>query len=382
MVLTLRDMGYDAWLIARGDASTDTTGRPVIAATLEDLGRPEWWQGQNPDAVVLSTGSAPRFDAMRKAALTATPRVVERLDTDGIRSARLFTRQYFIRALGGYLDRLPAYARGLAPLAAAARTGLLYAFPSLMDARSVETMRQLPALMAESPVAAERIQQMFETFSGARHRVAMIPHPVNEGILHYDGTRKENQIITVGRWNTFQKDYPMLRKVLKGFLQRHPNWRAIVVGAGVPDADCAPRDGAGAWLERVTFHAKLNHEKLALEYNRSKIYLMVSRYESFCIAAAEALCCGCSVVGSSEVPTSHYFAEEQSGRVASPRSLQTFLEALDGEVDSWAKGERDPKRIASVSRERTGAHSVCEATVALLEEILPWDAPAPGPGAF
>ena len=49
MVLTLREMGYDAWLVALGDESTDTTNRPVLAVPVEVLSRPEWWQAQKPD---------------------------------------------------------------------------------------------------------------------------------------------------------------------------------------------------------------------------------------------------------------------------------------------------------------------------------------------
>jgi glycosyltransferase involved in cell wall biosynthesis len=319
--------------------------------------------------VVLSTASSPRFDIMRKAALSATPRVVERLDTDGYRSARLFPRATFIYRTGVYLDQFPAYAKWLAPLAAAARTALLYAFPSLMDKRMVETMRQLPAMMAESPIAVERIQQMFKTFAGKEHRVAMIPHPVDDHILHYDEAPKLNQLISVGRWSSDQKDYPMLRKVLCDFLERHPDWSAVVVGSGVPAADSNPASDGEAWLKRITFHSQLDHEKLAFQYNRSKIYLMASRHESFCISAAEALCCGCSVVGSSDVPSSSYFAEKESGCVAAPRSAPAFAEALDSEVIAWAEGKRDPKAIASIYRERTGTHAVAVAILSLLEEI-------------
>jgi len=365
MVLTLREMGYDAWLIALGDESTVTEDKPVLPVSLDELSRPEWWKAQRPDAVVLGLGSAPRYDRIRQAALAATPRVVERLDTDGMRSARLFPKPYFICALGGYLDRLPAYAGWLAPLLAAARTTLLYSLPGLMDVRMVATMRRLPALTAESPIAVARIQQMIETFSGAKHRIAMIPHPVNEKIIHYDGMAKENRIITVGRWASYQKDFPMLEKVLKGFLQRHPDWEATVVGEGVPERRHPQTD----WERRVTYHARLSHEKLTVEYNRSKIYLMVSRFESFCIAAAEALCCGCSVVGSNDVPSSFYFAESQSGDVAGVRTVKAFLETLDREVGCWANGKRNPETIASVWRERTGAEAVARATVAVLEEM-------------
>jgi glycosyltransferase involved in cell wall biosynthesis len=373
VVLALRKMGYDAWLVALGGPMTVTTDRPILPVSLETMKSADWWRAQHPDAVVLNTWSAPRYDAIRQAALAATPRVVERLDTSGARSARLFPKPHFVGLWGTYAEKLPAYARWLAPALAAARTALLYSLPGLMDVRMVATMRRLPAVIVESPVAAARIEQMFKTFSGVNHRVARIPHPVNEEAIHYNGTPKENQIITVGRWATLQKDFPMLRKVLKGFLQRHPDWRATVVGSGVSIRD---RNGAKEWRQRITFHEKLTHEQLAVEYSRSKIYLMVSRYESFCIAAGEALCCGCSVVGSCAVPSSYYFAETQSGHVAETRTSKAFLKTLDQEVECWTKGERNPEAIASVSRKRMGSHAVAQATLALLEDILPGDAPS------
>ncbi|MCE0521802.1 MAG: glycosyltransferase [Methylacidiphilales bacterium] len=371
MVLALRKMGCDAWLVCLGDSTTVTEGRPVLAVPLEEIQSAEWWKSQRPDAVQLSTWSAPRFDALRKAALAATPRVVERFDTDGNRSARLFPRPYFIQAWGSYRDTLPAYARWLAPLPAAARTALFFFLPALMDARMVATMRQLPAAIAESPLAAERMQRMIQTYSGASYPIKVIPHPVNEDALKYTGGPKENRIIAVGRWGATQKDYPMLRNVLRSFLQRHPDWQAAVVGNGVPARDRDPGDGAEEWQRRMTFHEKLAHEQLSIEYNRAKIYLMVSRHESFCIAAAEALCCGCSVVGSCSVPTSYFFAENQSGSVAAPRTAKAFLETLEREVECWTKGERNPATIASVARDRFGARAVAEATLALWEQLPP-----------
>lgn len=367
VVLALRKMGYDCWLVALGGPTTITSDRPILPVSLEMMQSADWWRAQQPDAVVLNTWSAPRYDAIRKAALSATRRVVERLDTDGARSARLFPKAHFIHSWGGYLDNLPAHARWSAPFLGAARTAFLYSFPGLMDVRMVATMRLLPALISESPGAAERMQRMIQTFSGAKQRIKVIPHPVNEDTIRYTGCPKENRIIAVGRWNAFQKDFPLLQRVLEGFLRRHPAWEATVVGNGVPVRGPSPAD-----LERrISYHEKLTHEQLADEYSRSKIYLMVSRFESFCIAAGEALCCGCSVVGSCDVPSSYYFAETQSGGVAATRTAKDVLKTLDQEVECWAGGERNPDTIASISRKRMGSRAVAQAILALLEEIEP-----------
>jgi glycosyltransferase involved in cell wall biosynthesis len=370
VVLVLREMGYDAWLVALGDSTTVTTGRPILPVSLDTLQSPDWWRAQKPDGVVLNTWSGPRFDGIRKAALAATPRVVERLDSDGGRSARLFPRQHFIHSWGAYADKLPSSALWLAPVLAAARTAVFYSFPRLMDIRMVETMAPIPALISESPVAAERMGRMIETFSGLKKRIEVIPHPVNEDTIRYTDSPKENRVITVGRWNAFQKDYPLLRKVLQGFLQRHPDWQATVVGKGA-----LRNSSQEEWENRITYHEKLTQEELAAEYSRSKIYLMVSRYESFCIAAGEALCCGCSVVGSSDVPSSYYFAKTESGDVATPRTAKAFLEALDRELACWSTGKRNPATIAAVSRQRMGSHTIARETLALLEDIAAGGAP-------
>ena len=369
VVLALREMGYDAWLVALGDATTITEGMPVLCIPLEDMQRAEWWKAQKPDAVVLCTWSAPRFNDIRTAALAATPCVVERLDTSGNRSARLFPKACYIETWGGYRDKLPGYAKWLAHPFVAARTGILYAFPQLLDARMAASMTMTRALLAESPIAADRIRRIIGTFAGGYQRVAMIPHPVNEKVIRYEGLPKRNQVISVGRWGSAQKDFPMLRKVLKGFLQRHPDWTATVVGSGIPARYRANGSGTEEWLRRIRFHENLSHEQLTVEYGHSKIYVMVSRYESFCIAAAEALCCGCSVVGSVDVPSSWYFAEAESGMVAARRTPSVFWETLDREVTSWDAGARDPAKIAQLWRERVGSEAVGRATVALVEEV-------------
>ena len=376
VVLELRKMGVDAWLVALGDSTTLTEGQPALPITRAEMEDPAWWKAQKPDAVVLSTWSAPRYDAIRKAALAATPCVVERLDTSGNRSCRLFPRPCFIQSWGGYWDKFPPYAKWLAWVPAAARTALFYSFPQLLDKKMAVTMKQLPGAIAESPIATERMQKMFETFTGSRQRMEMIPHPVNDSILYYDDTPKENVIITVGRWASAQKDYPLLKKVLRDFLERHADWKAIVVGKGVPEADRNAGAGTEEWHRRIAFHESLAHEQLVPEYRRAKIYLMVSRYESFCIAAAEALCCGGSVVGSADVPTSYYFAQSESGMVSPVRDLRSFSTTLDAEVKHWEAGDRNPKAISAYARREMGSQVVAKATLTFLENVLPAGGPA------
>ena len=96
VVATLREMGYDAWLVALPGPDSAETKEPVIQVPLEELARPEWWQAQKPDAVISLMWGASRYAAIRRAALTVTKRFLEKLDTDGIRSPRIWLAEYFL----------------------------------------------------------------------------------------------------------------------------------------------------------------------------------------------------------------------------------------------------------------------------------------------
>lgn len=366
LVRVLREKGHDAWLAALGDDSTPTEGMPVVAAPLEKLSSIEWWKAQKPDGVVLTGWSAPRYDGIRKAALAATPRVIERLDTAGHRSARLFPRRNFQIAHIQYADA-GRFRFAALPLALA-RTALCYAFPQIMDVPMARTMSQLPGLVVETPIGVQNIKRMIERFAPPAPRIEMIPHPVNGADFRHDGGPKENLLVSVGRWGAYQKDFPMLQRVLRAFLEKHPDWRAVVGGGGVPEKIAAP-PARGSWRERIDYTGPLAPAELARIYNRAKIYLMASREESFCIAAAEALCCGASVVGSDAVPSSSYFAGTASGRVAVPRGFDAFCLALDEEAESWAQGERDPAAIAGEWTGRVDAGRVADRTLKFLESI-------------
>src|SRR5690606_19663012 len=102
------------------------------------------------------------------------------------------------------------------------------------------------------------------------------------------------------RWESHQKNFPLMLKVLNGVLQQHPDWTALLLGT-------LPRNGAkalsrlGDVAERIVLGGSRPHAKVCEELSRSRIFVMTSRTESFGIAAAEALCCGTSVVGPAHI---------------------------------------------------------------------------------
>jgi hypothetical protein len=111
------------------------------------------------------------------------------------------------------------------------------------------------------------------------------------------------------------------------------------------------------------------HREVGAICQRSKIFLMTSRTESFNIAAAEALCCGCSVVGPVEIASVPFFAGEASGTVACRQRRSHFLDALGAEVQAWEAGMRNPGRIAQTWLAAVGSAAVAKKTLECLASL-------------
>jgi glycosyltransferase involved in cell wall biosynthesis len=93
-----------------------------------------------------------------------------------------------------------------------------------------------------------------------------------------------------------RKGCDLVASILPPVLRAHPGWRARLVGVGpLRPADFLPLDVA-ARVEVLPFVS----DRVALRalYDRTSVVLMPSVYESFSLAAAEAMACGCALVAS------------------------------------------------------------------------------------
>jgi glycosyltransferase involved in cell wall biosynthesis len=362
VVATLREMGHDAWLVALPGPDSAETKEPVIQASLTELAQPEWWRAQKPDAVISLMWGASRYAAVRRAALTVTNRFIEKLDTDGIRSPRIWLREYFLTARTQVFDTSRyRWCPPLVWLRALAQTVVLYCFPRILDRRVALCLAELPVVNAESPLAAERIARLIGWWSPTLPRITAIPHPVDErDLVAPAAVPRRQRIVAVGRWDAYQKNFPLLLRTLSAFLKDHPDWDAVIVGGVLERMERHQGLLAAEVRERVKLTGPIPHTELAGHLYGSRILLVTSNHESFHIAAAEALCCGCSVVGPGAIPSMVSFTGSDSGTLAIRRDMVSLCEALGAEVRAWKEGRRDPERIAVHWRGRVGARAVAE----------------------
>jgi glycosyltransferase involved in cell wall biosynthesis len=169
---------------------------------------------------------------------------------------------------------------------------IFYSFASVLATpwikyRLMKTLRLLPSILVETPHATELWKSLATRLGVDPCKIHCVPHPIQTDIFKFDpAIQKKNQIISVGRWESYQKNLPLLLKTLRDFLDKNPSWTSLVIGSGLPAKSPHPR---------ITFFPPTDPTHLARHMQDSKIFFASSRYESFGLAAAEAVACGCLV---------------------------------------------------------------------------------------
>jgi glycosyltransferase involved in cell wall biosynthesis len=266
---------------------------PVLWVSQQDVRDPLWWQSQKPDLVILGLWTRPKHDPIRRAALSATPRVIERADSDGMRTASCGLITYAKRRFDYFRDRTYQW-----PSLLSIPASIFYSFASILatpwiETRLARTLKLIPAVAVETTHATSLWKSLATRLGVDPSKIHCVPHPIQTDIFKFDPTiQKKNQIISVGRWESYQKNLPLLLKTLRAFLDQNPSWTSLVIGSGLLAKSPHPR---------ITFLPSTSPEQLAPLMQESKIFLSSSRYESFGLAAAEADACGCAVVGPSDI---------------------------------------------------------------------------------
>jgi len=371
IVRTLRSMGHDAWLVALYDPwQTPGPDKPVIRATLKELEDPAWWKKQQPDAVIINTWGACRYEAVRTTALSLKKPLIEKLDTDGVKSPKVWFYRYLLRDSVNYLYSDPWHKKAKAVIKAILRAVAVFSLPDILDRKMVRGMSRVPVFAAETPLAVARVKRFLRLYEAEpMPRVVTISHPVNTLQMRLaPGDIKENIVVAVGRWDDVVKGWPLLLEIARRFLAIRPDWKMVVVG-GLPRFSAKVGRQILALQDRLVLAGPLDHQKLS-EWNRkAKIYLLTSHCETFNIAAAEALCCGCSVVGPSQIASASYFAGSQSGTPSYLRTPDHMTDALIAEVDLWEAGQRDPVKISQASLQKFDAEMVAKCYLKIFEEM-------------
>ena len=375
----LLDCGVASLMIMPGATpGMDSTG--VLRAEESELRDVTWWQRQQLDFVLFYGWGDPRYLDIARAIRTAGILLIQNLDAAGILTPYFDVKEWWAATFGMIAGPQPAR-RKIRLLGKAVRDFT----PRIYEQKRLRMLEESDLLAAVSPPAASSIRHYISALgSHAASKLVVLPHPVIP-CMSYDGRSKEKRVVCVGRWlseDWHQKDPQMMLDALSVFLDRNPEWEAEVLGrgSGALQELILPRTGLS--LERVTFTERLGREELVERYLGAKILLCPSRFESYHISSAEAVCCGCSVVVADHplLASTCWFTTRSSGTIAPQRSVFALAEALSTEASQWETGKRSPRYISAEWCDILHSRSVASQLLKLVRgtvrdsEVLP---PAP-----
>lgn len=337
-----RKLGMDSKFIALGQPS-QREDVPLILSTLAQMMDANWWRQWNLEGVLLYAWALPRYEPIARAIKTAGLKLNLVLDNDGIVHPRVWPRRYLEKKYYTEMDMGKWFPAGWA---------LLKTAVAAFRARHNGTLRHLEHgdfFTLPSPLAKQRYSRFLLAVGrpDLMERVRFVPYAMTQDMSYSPSIGKQPLIIAVGRWQSPLKGAPVLVRVLERVVSEQPGYSACIIGGG---GECVrklmqPLHGGGK--SRVDICGRVSHQQLSGHYQESQILLCTSPYESFHMASAEALCCGCSVVGDVRISAMPYFCSASSGTLSYDRSVNNLSDALHAEIDAWRRGERDPVQISA-----------------------------------
>jgi glycosyltransferase involved in cell wall biosynthesis len=362
----LKMVGVESKAIMPGVQETNQEAE-LIRTEYKNLESNEWWISQNLDGLVLYAWGRPQYRKIAEAVRKAGIFLILNQDSAGMVSPRV-----------GLLDWMRAkwiYSGQGHGLKACFRfmnhviLGLTYQY-FLGDRLRTKHLAQGNVIACISPNAVERYVRLCRRGAGKdlAKNVRLLPHAV-ACTFRYKGEEKKRQIVTIGRWDdALQKRAWMMIKVFRDLLLHDQDVSVVIVGSATMDM-IEWHDGLDKSLRsRVILAGQVKHDQLCDLLTSSSVFYSPSAYESFGIAAAEALCSGCSVVSASKVtlPSFEWFVSENSGTLTKDDSLSSHVDALRREIHLWQSGGRDAMQISRTWCERFHADKVADRVVSLL----------------
>jgi len=351
-------LGIESRAVMPGDRKPEDE-EDLIRTDYSNLESAEWWKSQELDGVMLYAWGRPRFRKVAKAIHDAGIFLVLNQDNGGLVSPLAgfgdwFSEQWILAGQGRGPD---AVFRFLKLTAKGLTTGIF-----LTDPLRAAHLKQGNIIACVSPKAADCYRKLCRIYGGTdlADRVMVIPHAV-ERRFQFSGSPKRRQVACVGRWQDIrQKRQWLLIEVIGALVAADEEVSVVIVGIVTEELAGWHRSLDPSSRDRVHLRGPAGREDLAEILRESQMFFSPSAFESFGIAAAEALCSGCSVVAGRSISMASFdwFVSADSGTLAKGDAAVDYLAAIQQELTMWEQAARRPAEISRIWRSRLHADQV------------------------
>lgn len=364
IILGLIDAGVDAELItkAKDCLAYYQPSFPVIRAKGNDLLDVDFWKNSKSDIIIFYHGLR-HYKNHFQAIKAAREKIIVKLDSHGQLWYPLhyFHSQYFMHS-GSWPRRLARVIKWSIPF-----------WRQTIVRQDLRQLEMADAVIIESPEALNNLVYLYNYW--AKPELAAKTHFVLNPVepLFIDVARpfkKENIIISVGRWDFPEAKNPkLLIRTLVDFLRPRKDYQAKIIGSGEKVIRKLLNRYGNDVSGRVEVLGQLAHDQLLGHLETAKIFIMPSRWEGFGIAAAEAVCCGCSIVGTPLASLKYLSRQGFSGETAVNFSKQAVLAALFSAAEKWERQEYNSEEIADFWRKKLDRKTIAKEIIEIAEKI-------------
>lgn len=179
-------------------------------------------------------------------------------------------------------------------------------------------------------------------YPALRNKIVLIPNGLDLEQVKKDfnfekpNTERENRIITIGRIGTKQKNTEMLMEAATKLKLR--DWEIDIVG-GYDDEFSFVIDEyfkANPHLKgRVNFYGNVvDRKKVYRMLERSRIFCLTSRWESFGFVLIEAFLAGCYIISTEFASVKDIVPNASVGKITPQKDLDAFISAIQEVIDN------------------------------------------------
>lgn len=357
--LAMRELGCGVTLVNASvrSAATSIAGLNVYHRSAFDLAT---WEEEKFDFAVFFSRFETRFDVAIRAARNVGTKVILKGDTDGTLGyplvpnylrARPFSEAPLLNLLRNIKWRLPF---------------------NVSVGKKIRQICQADAVIVESPGAAVNLSQIlcYWKLPSQTEKIHCIPNPVSSEAVKAPLKVKRKIILAAGRWDDhYVKNTAAMISATKSFLDIRTDYIFELYGSGLNNGGLLADMSEYIKVGRVVVSDWVNHDELQSRIGSSRIVLIPSTLESYCLTAAEALCSGSSVAVTPIESLIYLAGGGAFGSISRGFNQSDLLAALIRESYSWDQGMRNPLVISEYWRARLDSQTVAKQYLKILEQL-------------
>jgi glycosyltransferase involved in cell wall biosynthesis len=303
----------------------------------------DYWLKNDSDVIIAYTWLSGAYNKILSRMKKSGKKVLIKADSDGLIGYPLPNRNL----------RVPIFEGGTIPLSLALRISWHRPFKFLFSKRTKRIIKEIElsdGVIIESPEALSNLNYFLCAW-GRTDLISknhFIPNPTAQEFINSEIKQKEDIAVAFGRWDDRkQKNTKTMAETVVDFLKERPNFRFLIFGSGTELVRSLVTKAPTKVRSRITVLGFVEREKIKVLLANAKIFFVPSRWESFSIASGEALCMGCSVVGTPLECLRYLSMQGFSGTTATSFKREDLLAALLQDTIKWENGLYQPEKTAA-----------------------------------